>query len=83
MERGIYFDGWYRDEYCYHPTLPFRSLRMIEDLSAYRGTLLVWSALGGGSLSLPFLEHEAYGDVDPRLRYFGFMNDAEYIEECR
>jgi hypothetical protein len=55
---------------------------MIEDLEKYRGTILVWSALGGGSISLPYLEHEAYGKVDPRLRFYGFMNDSEFIEEC-
>ena len=37
MERGIYFDGWYRDNHCYHPSLPFRSMRMVEDLEKYKG----------------------------------------------
>jgi hypothetical protein len=82
MERGIYFDGWYKNNHCYHPSLPIRSMQMIEDLEKYRGTILVWSALGGGSISLPYLEHEAYGKVDPRLRFYGFMNDSEFIEEC-
>jgi hypothetical protein len=82
MERGIYFDGWYKNNHCYHPSLPIRSMQMIEDLEKYRGTLLVWSALGGGSISLPYLEHEAYGKVDPRLRFYGFMNDSEFIAEC-
>lgn len=82
MERAIYFDGWHKNNHCYHPSLPFRSMQMIEDLEGYHGTLLVWSALGGGSISLPFLEHEAFGKVDPRLRFYGYMNDSEYIEEC-
>jgi hypothetical protein len=82
MERGVYFDGWYRGNHCYHPSLPYRSMRMVEDIERCRGTLLVWSALGGGSISLPYLEHEAYGDVDPRLRMYGFLNDSEFIEEC-
>ena len=25
MERGIYFDGWYKHNYCYHPSMPLRS----------------------------------------------------------
>jgi hypothetical protein len=83
MERGVYFDGWYRHNHCYHPTLPFRSLQMVDDLQIFKATLLVWSALGGGSISLPFLEHEAFGEVDPRLRFYGFMNDSEFIEECQ
>lgn len=82
MERGVYFDGWYRNNHCYHPTLPIRSMQMIEDLERYHATALVWSILGGGSLSLPFLEHEAYGEIDPRLRYYGFLNDSEFIAEC-
>lgn len=82
MERGVYFDGWYKDNHCYHPSLPIRNIRMIEDLEKYRATLLVWSALGGGSISLSYLENEAFGKVDPRLRFYGFMNDSEYIAEC-
>lgn len=82
MERGIYFDGWYKDNHCYHPSLPLRSMQMIEDLERYNGTLLVWSALGGGVISLPYLEHEAFGEVDPRLRFYGYMNDSEFIAEC-
>jgi hypothetical protein len=82
MERGIYFDGWYKNNHCYHPSLPIRNMQMIEDLEKYKGTLLVWSALGGGSISLPYLEHEAYGKVDPRLRFYGFMNDSEFMAQC-
>ena len=32
MERGIYFDGWYRHNHCYHPSLPIRSQQMLEEL---------------------------------------------------
>ncbi|MFC6549417.1 hypothetical protein ACFQBN_22410 [Cohnella cellulosilytica] len=82
MERGIYFDGWYRDEHCYHPSLPMRRTQMVEDLVDYEATLLVWSALGGGVVSLPYLEEEAYGEVPSRLRMYGYMNDREFIREC-
>lgn len=82
MERGIYFDAWPHHNHCYHPSLPMRSMQMIEDLERYHATLLVWSALGGGSISLPYLEHEAFGQVDPRQRFYGHMNDAEFIAEC-
>ncbi|TJY42158.1 hypothetical protein E5161_09105 [Cohnella pontilimi] len=82
MERGIYFDGWYRDEHCYHPSLPMRRTQMVEDLKDYEATLLVWSALGGGVVSLPYLEEEAFGEVPPRLRMYGYMNDQEFIREC-
>ncbi len=82
MERGIYFDAWYRHEYCYHPSLPMRSASMLDDLEKYHGTVLVWAGMGGGSISLPFLSHEAFGTVDPRMQIYGFMNDSEFVEEC-
>lgn len=82
MERGVYFDAWFPRQHCYHPSLPPRRLRMIEDLEAYRATVLVWSALGGGSISLPYLEEEAWGKVDPRFRFYGFLNDSEFIAHC-
>jgi hypothetical protein len=55
---------------------------MVEHLEEYRATMLCWSALGGGVISLPYLEEEAFGEVPARYRVYGFMNDAEFIEEC-
>jgi hypothetical protein len=83
MERGIYFDAWFPRQHCYHPSLPSRRLKMIEDLEAYRATSLVWSALGGGSISLPYLEQEAWQKIDPRFRLYGFLNDTEFIRHCQ
>lgn len=83
MERGVYFDAWYPRQHCYHPSLPPRRLRMIEDLEEYHATVLVWSALGGGSISLPYLEDEAFGTVPPRFRFYGFLNDREFIQHCQ
>src|SRR4029078_8727550 len=83
VEGGVYFDGWYPRQHCYHPSLPPRRLRMIEDLEDYRATMLVCSAPGGGSTSLPYLEQEAWQDIDPRLRFYGFLNDAEFIAQCQ
>ncbi len=82
MERGVYFDAWFPRQHCYHPSLPPRRLRMVEDLVELRATALVWSALGGGSISLPYLEEEAYGEIDPRFRFYGFLNDSEFIAAC-
>ncbi len=68
MERAVYFDAWFPRQHCYHPSLPPRRLRMIEDLEAYRATSLVWSALGGGSISLPYLEQEDVALADDLAR---------------
>ena len=83
MERGVYFDAWFPGQHCYHPSLPPRRLRMVDHLVDYHSTVLVWSALGGGSISLPYLEEEAFGEIDPRMRMYGFVNDAEFIQACR
>jgi hypothetical protein len=56
---------------------------MIDDLVDYRATMLCWSALGGGSVSLPYLEEEAWGEIDPRFRFYGFVNDSEFIREAQ
>jgi hypothetical protein len=82
VERGVYFDAWFPRQHNYHPSLPARRLRMIEQLRAYRSTTLVWAALGGGSISLPYLEGEAFESIDPRFRMYGFVNDREFIAEC-
>ncbi len=82
MERGIYFDGWFKHNHCYHPSLPPRSLQMLEDLEKYHATVLTWAGMGGGSISLPYLRHEAFGEVDPRMQIYGYMNDSEFAAEC-
>lgn len=83
MERGVYFDAWFPRQHNYHPSLPARRLRMIDHLEDYHATVLVWAALGGGSISLPYLEEEAYGEIDPRFRFYGFVNDAEFIKAAQ
>jgi hypothetical protein len=82
MQRAIYFDGWHRGHHCYHPSLPTRRLSQVRDLERYRATMLVWSALGGGSISLPFLEQEIDGPIAPRDRIYGALSDREFIAEC-
>jgi hypothetical protein len=82
VERGVYFDAWYPRQHNYHPSLPPRRLRMIDHLEDYRATMLVWAALGGGNISLPYLEEEAFGEIPPRFRVYGYVNDSEFIAEC-
>ena len=83
MLRGVYFDAWFPRQHCYHPSLPPRRLRMVDDLVDYRATLLVWASMGGGSLALPYLEQEAVGRVEPRARFYGFVNDSEFVAACQ
>ncbi|MGI3786509.1 MAG: hypothetical protein ACRYG2_37675, partial [Janthinobacterium lividum] len=83
MERGIYFDGWFPHEHCYHPSMPPRRLAMLDDLADMRGTILVWAGLGGGTISLPYLEEEAYGPIPARFRQHGFVTDAEFIAAAK
>jgi hypothetical protein len=82
VERGVYFDAWFPRQHCYHPSLPPRRLRMVDDLVDFHATVLVWASMGGGSLSLPYLEQEAFGEVDARSRFYGFVNDSEFIAAC-
>jgi hypothetical protein len=82
MHRGVYFDAWFPRQHCYHPSLPPRRLRMVDDLVDYRATVLVWAAMGGGSLALPYLEQEAFGPVSARDRFYGFVNDSEFVAAC-
>ena len=82
MERSVYFDGWHKHNFCQHPGLPMRSIHMLEDLEKMHATMLVWAGLGGGSISLPYLHHEAFGLTDVRQQMFGYMNDADFIKAC-
>lgn len=83
MERGIYCHNWGHERHNMHPSMPIHSKALIEDLKKLRGTMVCWAAMGGGSVSLPYLEHEANGPVPPRMLYHGYMNDRDYIEKCR
>ncbi|HEY2673997.1 MAG TPA: hypothetical protein VGJ07_26985 [Rugosimonospora sp.] len=81
-QRAVYAQAWLPRSHCYHPSLPPRRLRMIEDFAAYRATMLTWPSLGGGGISLPYLEQEADGDVPARYRVYGYLSDREFIREC-
>ena len=83
MERGVYAQGWYAREHNYHPSLPPRRLKMVEDFAEYRATLITWPSLGGGPISLAYLEDEANAPIPARYRQYGFLKDSEFLEECR
>ncbi len=83
MERGIYCHNWGHEMHNMHPSMPIHSKSLIDILKKLRGTMVCWAAMGGGSISLPYLEHEANGQVPPRMLYHGYMNDADYIKQCK
>ena len=83
MERGVYFDGWTPHTWNQHPSMPPRRLTMLDDLEDMGATVLVWAGLGGGSISLPYLEEEAYGPVPARFRHYGYVNESEFIAHAR
>jgi hypothetical protein len=82
MLRGLYFMGWYRDMWNYHPSLPMKNLHMVEDIVDIKANTLIWSCLGSGAIGLPYLDKEANEAIPPRLRLYGFMNDKEFCGEC-
>ena len=53
MLKGLYFMGWPRDMWNYHPSLPMRNMQMVEDIVDMRGDMLIWSCLGSGAIGLP------------------------------
>lgn len=75
--------GWQRDMWNYHPSLPVKNVHMIEDIEEMHGNMLLWSCLGSGAIGLPYLYLEAEGEIPPRMRLYGYMNDREFCEECR
>lgn len=82
MKKGLYFMGWQRDMWNYHPSLPMKNMHMIEDILEMHGNMLIWSCLGSGAIGLPYLALEAEGTVPPRMRLYGYMNDREFCKEC-
>ena len=83
MHRGVYFDAWFPRQHCYHPSLPPRRLRMVDDLVDYRATD---AGLGGDGRRLAVAAVPRAGGVrrrsTPRFRFYGFVNDSEFIAEC-
>ncbi|HEY5583797.1 MAG TPA: hypothetical protein VIK78_04810 [Ruminiclostridium sp.] len=82
MERAIYCYNWLAGRNNFHPSHQMKSMPMIEDLEVLKPTMLVWSTMGAGSISLPYLEEDIYSDIAARLRFHGYINDFEFVSEC-
>lgn len=50
MHKGLYFMGWYRDMWNYHPSLPLKNMQMVEDITDIHANMLIWSCLGSGAI---------------------------------
>ena len=62
MEQAAYCYGWLPGRPNCHPVHTLKHIGMIEDLERAHATMLCWSMMGSGSISLPFLERQIYGD---------------------
>ena len=47
-----------------------------------KGNMLLWSCLGSGAIGLPYLQKEAYEKIQPRFKFYGYLNDQEFCREC-
>ena len=82
MERAVYCYGWLANRPNCHPTHSMKNMGMVDELEKAHGTVLAWSMMGSGAISLPFLERQIHGEVPPQLRFHGFINEKEFNEEC-
>ena len=80
--RGMYFTCWHKGDWNYHPSLMLKRLQQIEDAAASNVNTLMWSCMGSGAIGLPYLDKEINEQVPPRLRFYGYLNDGEFVEEC-
>ncbi|MDR3172919.1 MAG: hypothetical protein LBU19_01595 [Treponema sp.] len=82
MERAFYFQTWLPNRPNTHPVHPMKHQGMIEDMVNNHATMLAWSMMGGGAVSLSFLQDQIDGSVPPQLRFHGYMNEREFNEDC-
>ncbi len=66
----------------YHPCLPMKRMQMVEDLVDMEGQALFWSSVGSAGVGLPFLAQEIDEQPPSRLRFYGYLSDREFIQEC-
>lgn len=82
MIRGMHYMCWFAEDWNYHPSLPMKRLQQVEDIVDTGGNVLLWSCLGSAAIGLQYLDKEANEVIPPRLRFYGYLNDKEFCEEC-
>jgi len=80
--RGMHTMCWHRNDWNYHPSLPMKRLQQVQDIVDMNANLLLWSCLGSGAIGIQYLDREAKEPIPPRARFYGYLNDKEFIEEC-
>ena len=73
---------WHKGDWNYHPSLMPKRLQQIEDAAASNVNTLMWSCMGSGAIGLPYLDKEINEQMPPRLRFYGYLNDSEFVERC-
>jgi hypothetical protein len=82
MLRGMHYMCWYRNDWNYHPSMPMKRLQQVQDIVDMKGTHLFWSCMGSGAIGLQYLDKEINESIPPRLRFYGYLNDREFVAEC-
>lgn len=80
--RGMYFMCWHKGDWNYHPSLMPKRIQQVEDAAASNVDNLMWSCMGSGAIGLPYLDKEINEQLPPRMRFYGYLNDSEFVEEC-
>lgn len=82
MVRGMHYMCWFKEDWNYHPSMMSKRLQQIDDIESVHGNMLLWSCLGSGAIGIPYLQKEAFERIQPRFRFYGYLNDSEFCHEC-
>lgn len=82
MIRGMHYMCWFPEDWNYHPSMPMKRLQQVQDIVDFGGNTLLWSCLGSAAIGLPYLDREANEAIPPRLRFYGYLNDSEFCQQC-
>lgn len=82
MVRGMHYMCWFRGDWNYHPSMMAKRLQNVDDIEHMRGNMLLWSCLGSGAIGIPYLHKEAFEQIQPRFKFYGYLNDSEFCREC-
>lgn len=82
MVRGMHYMCWFKEDWNYHPSMMSKRLQQVQDIVDIKGNMLLWSCLGSGAIGVPYLHKEAFEKIQPRFKFYGYMNDSEFCREC-